>query len=98
MGEKCLNAHGKVYPIKNNFLGETVDVAGLVSGGDILAQLKGKELGRKLLIPAVMLRHGGDLFLDDVSLEQLSEELGVPVIPVPNDGGALLDAMLGLDN
>ena len=98
MGEKCLNAHGKVYPIKNNFLGETVDVAGLVSGGDILAQLKGKELGRKLLIPAVMLRHGGDLFLYDVSLEQLSEELGVPVIPVPNDGGALLDAMLGLDN
>ena len=98
MGEKCLNAHGKVYPIKNNFLGDTVDVAGLVSGGDIIAQLKGKELGRKLLIPAVMLRHGGDVFLDDVSLEQLSEELGVPVIPVTNDGGALLDAMLGLDN
>ncbi|MBR6522386.1 MAG: DUF512 domain-containing protein [Oscillospiraceae bacterium] len=98
MGEKCLNAHGKVYPIKNNFLGETVDVAGLVAGGDIIAQLKGKDLGRKLLIPAVMLRHGGDVFLDDVSLEQLSAELGVPVIPVPNDGGALLDAMLGLNN
>lgn len=97
MGEKCLNAHGTVYPIKNNFLGETVDVAGLVSGGDILEQLKGKELGRKLLIPAVMLRHGGDVFLDDVSLAELSDQLGVPVIPVPNDGGALLDAMLGLD-
>ncbi|MDD6188163.1 MAG: DUF512 domain-containing protein [Clostridiales bacterium] len=97
LGEKCTNAHGKVYPIKNNFLGDSVDVAGLVSGGDILAQLKGKELGRRLLIPAVMLRHGGDVFLDDVSLEQLSAELGVPVIPVPNDGGALLDAMLGLN-
>ncbi len=98
MGEKCLNAHGTVYPIKNNFLGETVDVAGLVSGGDILEQLKGKDLGRRLLIPAVMLRHGGDVFLDDVSLVELSAQLGVPVIPVPNDGGALLDAMLGLDN
>ena len=98
MGEKCLNAHGTVYPIKNNFLGETVDVAGLVSGGDILQQLKGKELGRRLLIPAVMLRHGGDVFLDDVSLTELSAQLGVPVIPVPNDGGALLDAMLGLNN
>ena len=97
MGEKCLNAHGKVYPIRNDFLGETVDVAGLISGGDIIAQLKGKELGRRLLLPGVMLRHGGDIFLDDVSLEQLSAELGVPVIPVPNDGGALLDAMLGLD-
>ena len=98
MGEKCLNAHGTVYPIKNNFLGETVDVAGLVSGGDILQQLKGKDLGRRLLIPAVMLRHGGDVFLDDVSLDELSAQLGVPVIPVPNDGGALLDAMLGLNN
>ena len=97
MGEKCLNAHGKVYPIRNDFLGETVDVAGLISGGDLIAQLKGKELGRRLLIPGVMLRHGGDVFLDDVSLEQLSRELGVPVIPVPNDGAALLDAMLGLE-
>ncbi len=97
MGDKCLNAHGVVYPIRNDFLGDTVDVAGLIAGGDIIAQLKGKNLGRRLLIPAVMLRHGGDVFLDDVSLEELSKELGVPVIPVPNDGGALLDAMLGLD-
>ena len=74
-----------------------MDVAGLVSGGDILEQLKGKDLGRRLLIPAVMLRHGGDVFLDDVSLAELSAQLGVPVIPVPNDGGALLDAMLGLN-
>ena len=96
LGEKCLNSHGSVYAIRNDFLGESVNVAGLVSGGDILRQLRGKKLGRRLLIPAVMLRHGGDVFLDDVSLASLSEELGVPVLPVPNDGGALLDAMLGL--
>ena len=71
--------------------------SGLVAGGDILRQLEGKKLGRRLLIPAVMLRHGGDVFLDDLSLEELSARLGVPVIPVPNDGAALLDAMLGLD-
>ena len=97
LGEKCMNSHGAVYAIRNDFLGESVNVAGLVSGGDILRQLRGKKLGSRLLIPAVMLRHGGDVFLDDVSLGALSEELGVPVIPVPNDGGALLDAMLGLD-
>jgi putative radical SAM enzyme (TIGR03279 family) len=96
--EKNPNAHGLVYPIRNDFLGETVDVAGLVSGGDIIAQLTGRELGKRLLIPAVMLRHGGDVFLDDVSLDDISEKLGVPVIPVPNDGGALLDAMLSIDN
>jgi putative radical SAM enzyme (TIGR03279 family) len=96
--EKNPNAHGLVYPIRNDFLGETVDVAGLVSGGDIIAQLKGRELGKRLLIPAVMLRHGGDVFLDDVSLDEISEKLGVPVLPVPNDGGALLDAMLSIDN
>jgi len=97
LGGQCLNAHGEVFAIRNDFLGETVDVAGLVAGGDILRQLEGKKLGRRLLIPAVMLRHGGDVFLDDVSLEELSARLGVPVIPVPNDGAALLDAMLGLD-
>ena len=95
LAEKDPNARGAVYPIRNDFLGETVDVAGLVTGGDIIKQLKGKRLGRRLLIPAVMLRHGGDVFLDDVSLEALSQELGVPVLPVPNDGAALLDAMLG---
>ena len=93
--EKNPSAHGRVYPIRNDFLGETVDVAGLVAGGDILKQLKGRKLGRRLLIPAVMLRHGGDVFLDDVSLDGLSRELGVPVVPVPNDGAALLDAMGG---
>lgn len=97
LGEKCLNSHGVVYPIKNEFLGESVNVAGLVSGGDIINQLRGKKLGKRLLIPAVMLRHGGDVFLDDVSLGELSSALGVPVIPVPNDGGALLDAMLALN-
>ncbi len=87
---------GRVYGIRNAFFGESVDVAGLVVGQDIIAQLKGKDLGQALLIPESMLRHGGDLFLDDTTPAQVERELGVPLIPVPNDGGELLDRILAL--
>lgn len=93
---KCNNMDCKVYGIVNGFLGESVDVAGLVCGADLIGQLRDKPLGRRLLIPATMLRHGGDVFLDDVTPEQVSEQLGVPVIAVPVDGGQLLDALFGV--
>lgn len=89
------HANGTVYAIENNFFGHTVDVAGLITGKDLLAQLKGKDLGAFLLIPLVMLRHGEGVFLDDISVDELSESLGVPVYPIDNDGEALLSAMLG---
>jgi len=95
--ETCHNRiEAEVYPIRNEFLGETVDVAGLVSGGDIIRQLRGKPLGSRLLIPATMLRHGGDVFLDDVTLSQLQQELGVPVIPVEVSGTAFAEAIFAL--
>ena len=75
--------------------GETVDVAGLLTGSDLLAALRGEDLGERLLISATMLRHGGDVFLDDVSLAELSDALGVPVVPVRPDGAELLDAVVG---
>ncbi|MBQ4043155.1 MAG: DUF512 domain-containing protein, partial [Clostridia bacterium] len=78
----------------NDFFGHSVDVAGLVTGGDLIAQLRGKELGTRLLIPQTMLRHGEGVFLDDVTLEDVRDALGVPVIPVAQDGGELLAAML----
>lgn len=87
--------HCEVYTIVNHFFGETITVAGLVTGGDLIEQLKGKELGDELLFPAVMLRHEGDLFLDDVSLEQLKAALGVNCVPVGNNGDALIAAMKG---
>ena len=71
-----------------------VNVAGLLTGQDLLAQLRDRDLGSRVLISASMLRHGGDMFLDDMTLESLSETLGVPVIPVRNDGAALLRAFL----
>ena len=51
-----------MYPIRNDFFGETIVVAGLVTGGDLIAQLRGKKLGERLLIPANMLRHGERVF------------------------------------
>ena len=94
--EKCGTIKGKVYPIVNRFFGETITVAGLVTGGDLIDQLRGKELGERLLIPANMLRAGERVFLDDVSLDDVERELGVPVIPVAQDGYELLDAICGV--
>ena len=93
--KKCVKIKGQVVPIVNDFFGRTIDVAGLVTGGDLIRQLKGKKLGERLLIPHTMLRHGEGVFLDDVTLEQVSAELGVPVTPVGGSGDELLAAMLG---
>ena len=93
---KCGKIEGKVYPIVNHFFGETITVAGLVTGKDLMEQLRGQKLGERLLIPANMLRSGERVFLDDVTLDEVEEKLGVPVIPVAQDGYELLDAMCGL--
>lgn len=85
-----------IYSIKNHFFGETIDVAGLITGGDLMAQLKGKELGTRLLIARNMLRHGEDVFLDDVTLPQVEEELGVPIVVVGQDGFELFEAVFGV--
>ena len=92
--DSCYAVQGQVIPIENRFFGEMVNVAGLLTGQDLLAQLRDRDLGSRVLISASMLRHGGDMFLDDMTLEALSDTLGVPVIPVRNDGAALLRAFL----
>ena len=63
----------------------------------MLAQLADRPLGTELLIPNVMLRHEGDLFLDDTKLTDVQQRLGVPVTPVESDGDALLAAIYGTD-
>ncbi|MEG0765161.1 MAG: DUF512 domain-containing protein [Pseudoflavonifractor sp.] len=90
---KCHTMEGHVYPIVNRFFGETIDVAGLVTGRDLIDQLRGKPLGQRLLIPVNMLRHGEDVFLDDVTRAQVEEALGLPVVPVNQDGFELCDAI-----
>ena len=93
--ENCAILKGNVYPIQNDFLGHSIDVAGLVTGGDLIAQLRGKPLGERLLIPVNMLRHGEGVFLDDVTLDDVTAALGVPVRVVKQDGGDLFEAMCG---
>ena len=85
-----------VYKIINNFFGESITVAGLLTGKDISEQLKGKTLGDVLLFPENALRAGGDLFLDDMSPEQLSDNLGVPVMSGHNDGAQFIRDVLGV--
>lgn len=80
----------KVVAIQNDFFGHGVSVAGLITGQDLAAQLYSRTLGERVLISANMLRDGGDVFLDDMTPGQLSEALGVPVIPVEIDGADLL--------
>ena len=86
----------RVYPIVNRFFGESVTVAGLLTGQDVADQLRGCDLGDELLFPAVMLRADGDLFLDDMSPKDLSNILGVPLRPCKSDGAELIQAFLGV--
>ena len=95
LAENRLGVKGQVIAIKNDFFGHTIDVAGLITSRDLISQLKDRDLGQRLLIPVNMLRHGGDVFLDDLRVGDVERELGVPVIVVEQDGFDLLDAILG---
>jgi len=91
--QKCHNLQCEVVGIRNDFFGDTVDVSGLITGGDIIAQLQGKMVGKRLLLPAVMLRHGETVFLDDVSIADVEAALDVRVHITEVDGGAFLDTI-----
>ncbi len=91
--EKCPSLQGEVVGIRNDFFGHTIDVAGLLTAQDIIAQLKERELGDHILLPANVLRHGGDVFLDDLTVEDVEQALGRPVTVVEQDGFSLVDAI-----
>ena len=84
-----------VYCIRNDFFGERITVSGLITGQDIIAQLKGKELGSRLLLPCNMLKADEDVFLDDITVKEVSDALQVPVDIVKASGQDLIDAILG---
>lgn len=84
-----------VYEIINRFFGENITVAGLLTAGDIIAQLRGRPLGKELLLPAAVLRSEGDMFLDDKTPREVEEALGCHIHFVENDGAALAKAILG---
>lgn len=93
--ELCDGLTVYVYPIKNNFFGGGVNVSGLVVGGDIMEQLKDKELGDEMLIPSSMLRAGEDVFLDDKTLIEVEEYLQVPIGAVDSDGYEFVEKITG---
>ncbi len=92
--------HGRnvhVYPIRNDFFGEKITVAGLITGQDLIAQLKGKNLGSRLLLPACMFKNGEEIFLDDVTKEEAEAALQIPINIVKSSGYDLLEAVLSPD-
>ena len=92
--EKFPNVNVGVVTIRNEFFGETITVAGLITGGDLMRQLKGKNLGEKLLIPCSMLKNDENVFLDDVTVEELSKELNGEIVIVDEGGADLVSAVL----
>lgn len=94
INEKFPNITINTQPIKNNFFGGGVNVSGLVTGGDLINQLKGKNIGERLIIPSSMLRFENDLFLDDVSTNDVERELKVELIAVNNNGADLVNAII----
>lgn len=83
-----------VYPVKNEFFGEMITVSGLITGKDLICQLKGKPLGERLLLPCSMFRSGEMVFLDDITLKDVAEALQVETDIVKSSGQDFIDAVL----
>lgn len=92
--EKFSHIRVRVIPIRNDFFGERITVSGLLTGRDILKQLKGVNLGEKVLLPCNLLRSGEEVFLDDVTLEELKNALQVQIDIVKSSGQDLVQALL----
>jgi putative radical SAM enzyme (TIGR03279 family) len=93
--QNCPKMEIKVYKIVNNFYGESITVAGLLTGKDIYEQLKSRSLGEELFVPATALRAGDDDFLCGMTRAELAEKLGVKVTPAPQDGYEFLELLSG---
>lgn len=93
---KFPNMEINLYTIENDFFGKDITVAGLLTGGDIIKQLKGKSLGKALLIPDVILRHGENVLLDDITTDDIERTLQTKVRIVQSDGKSFIDAMLNV--
>ncbi len=91
---KYPNVKIHLYKIRNDFFGEQITVAGLITGQDLMKQLKGQPLGECLLIPCNMLRNGEEVFLDDTTLSEVKETLQVEIDVVKSSGHDLIEAIL----
>lgn len=94
INQKFPNRKVHLYRILNHFFGINITVAGLITGQDLMEQLKGKELGSRLLLPVCMFRSGEEVFLDDVTKTDIETALQVPVNIVKSSGQDFVDAVL----
>ena len=86
-----------VYAIRNDFFGERITVSGLLTGQDIIAQLKGRDLGDEIRLPESVVRAGTDVFLDDIKVSEVSDALQVRVVTIKSNGYDFVDSCLGMD-
>ncbi len=93
--EKWHNINCKPYKIKNDYFGETITVTGLITGQDLIAQLKDKPLGDVLLLSSSMIKKGSDLFLDDYTISDVEQALNIKIKVIDSDGYSLFDAITG---
>ncbi|MCC5911887.1 MAG: DUF512 domain-containing protein [Clostridiaceae bacterium] len=84
----------EVVPIKNDFFGGQVSVTGLVTATDILKNLRGKDLGEKILIPQSMMRAEEEVFLDDITIDEMEQQLNVKVQVCEVEGSTFIDRIL----
>lgn len=98
ISKKCENTTINVYCIKNNFFGEMITVAGLLTGHDIIDQLRDKELGEYLVLPDTLLRNGETVLLDDIYLEDIEKALGVPIRIALNSAASLVGKLMNLED
>lgn len=92
--DKCPNVQIDVHKIINNFFGDTITVSGLITATDIIDQLKDKDLGETLYIPRSMLKADEEIFLDNITLENLSDIMKIEVVPCLNKGQDFVDKIL----
>lgn len=95
--ERYLSVVIHVYAIENEFFGEKITVSGLLTGQDILKQLADKPLGQYLLLPESLLRNDTTVLLDDITVEEIEEQLQIPIKITRNAGLHLLQNMLDLE-
>ena len=94
--KKCRNITINVYKIVNDFFGHSITVSGLITGVDLITQLKDKELGEELILPRNILRAEGDLFLCGTSVEELEKSLNTKIRIAETYGDHFVEAALGL--
>ncbi len=92
--DKCPNVQINVHKIVNNFFGDTITVSGLITATDIIDQLKDKDLGETLYIPRSMLKADEEIFLDNITLQNLSDTMKIEVVPCLNKGQDFVDKIL----